>query len=41
MPDPTFPDDATKTHYIAADQFPIKLDISNMSIRKGNNKKTS
>ena len=39
MPDPAFPDDATKTHYIAADQFPIKLDISNMSIRKEITKK--
>ena len=41
MPDPTFPDDATKTLYIAADQFPIKLDISNMCISKEITKKTS
>jgi lipopolysaccharide export system permease protein len=39
LPDPEHPDDATKTHYIAADQFPIQLDISAMSEREAVSKK--
>ena len=39
LPDPTHPDDATKTHYIAADQFPIQLDISSLSKREVISKK--
>ena len=39
LPDATHPDDATKTHYIAADQFPIQLDISSMSKREAVSKK--
>ena len=39
LPDATHPDDATKTHYIAADHFPIQLDISSMSKREAVSKK--
>ena len=39
LPDPTHPNDATKTQYIAADQFPIQLDISSLSKRETVSKK--
>jgi lipopolysaccharide export system permease protein len=39
IPDSEHPDDAAKTHYLAADQFPIQLDISSMSKRETVSKK--